>query len=230
MQRNLLDKYKNFHCDYQVSVSAPEFNGENVLSYYLSTTQLDMQPCSAQDFEVYQAMVGNADAMQLYGLGAAWTPAYTLQRLNAWQQLWATNNPYSGFKLYNKDGVFVGHAAYDYDDSAPPACAEISYIVDKRHWHHGYASEATSALVNHYSQRLISDGYLCRGETLAGSYATARPDNPASLAVLLKAGMQLQQQDLQPINTQWGQRFTFFKATDIADTRVEYAPLPSKLN
>jgi RimJ/RimL family protein N-acetyltransferase len=58
-------------------------------------------------------------------------------------------------------------------------CSEIGYTLDRRHWGHGYATEAAEALVAH----LFEDVGVTRVSGML------HPDNPASARVLERVGM-----------------------------------------
>jgi RimJ/RimL family protein N-acetyltransferase len=76
------------------------------------------------------------------------------------------------------EGAFIGMCFLNirYDDLRQ---AEIGYLLDRRNWGQGYATEAVRAVLN----------YGFRELDLHRVYATCRPANVASSRVLEKLGM-----------------------------------------
>ena len=60
--------------------------------------------------------------------------------------------------------------------------ASIGYVLNRRYWGHGYATEAAKALI----------GYLFNELGVHRVYASCDPDNHASVRVLEKVGMSLE--------------------------------------
>jgi RimJ/RimL family protein N-acetyltransferase len=215
-----------------------EHEGENELHAYIDTPRLELASTQLKDKDFYNCLCGNSTTMELYGTGNPWTPEYVTKRITEWLKLWQADIPFSSFVATLKespDGKPVGHIALDYDQDTPVNTAEISYIFDNyedKIWGQGYASEAVWAVVNPYSDEINKKPYLCRGQPYTGVYGTARPDNPRSVTVLLKSGLDIKQKDGIPISTQWGKRLTFFKEVAISanDTSLkELLPNTSQL-
>jgi len=62
-------------------------------------------------------------------------------------------------------------------------CAEIGYSLDRRHWGHGYASEAAGAVV---------DALFRASDVVTRVEGRLHPDNPASAMVLERVGMRFE--------------------------------------
>lgn len=211
-----------------------EFEGENNLNVFITTPNLELESTKSTDFNSYLKMRGNQDVIKLYGHGNIWNKPYTENRIKDWENLWQNNIPFSGFTVFPKDNNenFLGHVALDSDETTPEGAAEISYIFDNKFWGKEVSSEAVWSVVNSYSDEILKRKYFCQDKPYSGIYATARPDNPASIVVLWKSGLDILQQDGKSISTKWGERFTFFKKiTDspLAKSTAELLPNVNKL-
>lgn len=94
----------------------------------------------------------------------------------------ASTSPRRSFNLgvVLEDGELVG--ACRADVAADGAEAEIGYAFNPRHWGHGYATEAVGRLL----EFLFSETGVHR------VFATCRPENAASIAVLRRLGLRLE--------------------------------------
>ncbi len=81
----------------------------------------------------------------------------------------------TGTFLVEHDGVVVGSTGLHTYDDAPAA---TGYIIARPHWGHGYATEATRAMID-----------LARSRGLPRVEAGCHPDNAASIRVLEKIGL-----------------------------------------
>ena len=78
-----------------------------------------------------------------------------------------------------EDGCLIGVCSI-HIESPEYLNASIGYIINKPYWGKGYATEATQGMVK----------FAFNTQGLHRVWATCRPDNLASAAVLRKAGMQ----------------------------------------
>ena len=81
----------------------------------------------------------------------------------------------TGTFLVEKDGEVIGSTGLHTYDDAPAA---TGYIIARPHWGHGYATEATRAMVE-----------LARARGYPRVEAGCHPDNAASVRVLEKCGL-----------------------------------------
>jgi ribosomal-protein-alanine N-acetyltransferase len=99
----------------------------------------------------------------------ATTRAFLVMRDEEW------NKRGTGTFLVEKDGAVIGSTGLHTYDDAPAA---TGYIVARAHWGHGYATEATRAMLE-----------LARRHGYPRVEAGCHPDNAASIRVLRKLGM-----------------------------------------
>lgn len=211
-----------------------EYEGEHALNVFISTPHLELEATNPKHNNSYLQMCRKPKVMELYALGKPWDAEFTKDRIKRWENLWNDNIPFSSFAVFAKQDSenFLGHVALDYDECTPKGTAEISYIFDNKFWGRGYSSEAVWSVVNSYSEEISKKNYLCQGKPYTSVYATARPDNPASIVVLWKAGLDIQQQDGKSIKTKWGERYSFFRSfadTPLLNSTAELLPNARRL-
>lgn len=97
------------------------------------------------------------------------TRAFVVMRDEEW------NARGTGTFLVEKDGVVIGSTGLHTYDDAPAA---TGYIIARPHWGHGYATEATRAMID-----------LARSRGYPRVEAGCHPDNVASIRVLEKCGL-----------------------------------------
>jgi ribosomal-protein-alanine N-acetyltransferase len=85
--------------------------------------------------------------------------------------LWAT--------ILRQTGAFIGRCGLLPWDIEGRTEVEVAYLLDKRHWGRGLATEAARAIVDHAFATLPVDRLIC----MTG------PENTASRNVAIKAGM-----------------------------------------
>jgi len=217
MINDLLDKFfkkysQNIYNVPNVNVSF-DWEDENQKSAYITTPNLELIPSHYEDFQFYRDLTGNKENMRSCATGEPWENELSDEWLNAWAARWDKKNPFSSFTVNLKDeDIKIGHVSFGTDidkSSAPNNATEISYIFDTKFHGNGYASEAVWSVTNTYADTLYANKYLCDGYEFNGIHARVRPDNPASIVVLLKSGVDICSPD--PIDTHWGKRYNFFK-------------------
>jgi RimJ/RimL family protein N-acetyltransferase len=89
-----------------------------------------------------------------------------------------------------RTGVLIGDCAFCVCDEDPPLQAEIGYTVSTGYQGHGYATEATAALLSHLFDTL----------RLHRVFAKCDAENGASARVLLRLGMR---QEAHHLENEW---------------------------
>lgn len=138
----------------------------------------------------YSAMYGDETVMKLLGDGTTKTADYVRDRIdNTWAKRWRDGDVFSGYRVTDKvTGEFLGHITFGHGDSAGEA--EISGLGLQQFWRHGYATEASIAMIKHWAPLTVKLGYQVDGKPLSRIVATARTDNLGSVNVLeFKLGM-----------------------------------------
>ncbi|MEJ8544456.1 GNAT family N-acetyltransferase [Brevibacillus borstelensis] len=92
-------------------------------------------------------MTGNPEVMRYIGQGNVWTKEQTAERLRAWIRR-REEGLGLGLMVVAKrsDGEPIGHAGLVPQLVEEREETEIGYWVARKHWGHGYASEAALAL------------------------------------------------------------------------------------
>ena len=114
----------------------------------------------------------------------AWEYAFTREDVFSWiRRMRGYPNPEHGYRalcLRGQENIIIGQAGILPKTILGKDSLEIGYILDKRYWHRGYATEACALLLDHAFDNLGA------GEM----HALIRPMNIASLAVAERLGMQ----------------------------------------
>lgn len=164
----------------------------NGLSVTIDTERLRLHSIEATDEEVDRSAVlyGSREVMAKFATGETRSRDDVIKRIkDVWARRWHEGDPYSAFSVFKKDtGEFLGHVVLGH---SAPGISEIAYLFQRAHWGKGYGSEAVQAIVRDYALATVRAGYLLDGKPLEKIVATARPDNPASVRILQKAGMEL---------------------------------------
>jgi ribosomal-protein-alanine N-acetyltransferase len=132
------------------------------------------------DARAASAWVGDPDAVRFVPLG----PLSAAQAVDYVEQLMseAARNPRDGYTLAlveRSTGEVVGSVALGID-SRVHRRAEIGYILRRDRWGRGYATEAANLVIDFAIQQL----------GMHRVWAVCDPENPASVRVLEKCGMQ----------------------------------------
>jgi RimJ/RimL family protein N-acetyltransferase len=187
---------------------------------------------SGEEKQFLFKLLTHSELTPLYGSGKPYTHEQAEAAVELYSNRWQQNNPLSCFivSLASEPYSMIGYSAIGYSKS-DHTCGELSYLygmpdeqVPTQIWNRGYASEATWAHVNSYVPELIQSDEVnmthyfydeAKHHPLKGVMATARADNPASVSVLLKSGLDLvNQSPPQPVRGWPGDRYSFFTSTD----------------
>lgn len=143
----------------------------------LVSSRLLLRRLEESDLDALSSFMGDIEVMY------AWEYAFAREDVLAWiQRMRGYPNPEYGYRalcLRGQKDTIIGQAGILPKTIFGKECLEIGYILDRRFWHTGYATEACALLLNH------AFDHLGAGEM----YATIRPMNTASLAVAGRLGM-----------------------------------------
>lgn len=164
----------------------------NGLTVTIDTKRLHIRSVEAseEDINNYGQLFGDQDVMGKYATGETKTKEAIAVRIkDSWAKRWAQNDPYSGLAVFkNNSNEFIGHVVIGHGDD--PGQSELAYLFKKNYWNQGFGTEAVNSVVKEFAPATIKEGYFLEGKTLEKITATARPDNPASVKILEKLGMQ----------------------------------------
>ena len=143
----------------------------------LVSSRLLLRRLEESDLDALCAFMGDIEVMY------AWEYAFAREDVLAWiQRMRGYPNPEHGHRalcLKGQENTIIGQAGILPKTIFGKESLEIGYILDKRYWHRGYATEACALLLDH------AFDHLGAGEV----HALIRPMNTASLAVARRLGM-----------------------------------------
>ena len=143
----------------------------------LVSSRLVVRRLKESDLDALYAFMGNIEVMY------AWEYAFTREDVFSWiERMRSYPNPEYGYRalcLKGQENTIIGQAGILPKTILGKESLEIGYILDKRYWHMGYATEAGALLLDH------AFDHLGAGEV----HALIRPMNMSSLAVAGRLGM-----------------------------------------
>ena len=144
----------------------------------LVSSRLLLRRLEESDLDALSSFMGDIEVMY------AWEYAFTREDVFSWiRRMRGYPNPEHGYRalcLRGQENIIIGQAGILPKTILGKDSLEIGYILDKRYWHRGYATEACALLLDHAFDNLGA------GEM----HALIRPMNIASLAVAERLGMQ----------------------------------------
>lgn len=167
-------------------------NDEDHLHATIDTERLHLQSVQSNErnYNCYAALFGDPIVMSKFASGQTRSREEMVTRIDeVWTKRWEQKDPYSGFAVFEQTSdAFLGHVMLGHGDE--PGEAEVAYLFMKTHWGKGVGTEAVTAVVKDYAPATVAEGYLLDGKPLEKIRATSRQDNPASMKLLSKLGMQ----------------------------------------
>lgn len=143
----------------------------------LVSSRLFLRRLEESDLDALCSFMGDIEVMY------AWEYAFTREDVLAWiRRMRGYPNPEYGYRalcLKGQENTIIGQVGILPKTIFGKECLEIGYILDRRFWHTGYATEACALLLNH------AFDHLGAGEV----HALIRPMNMSSLAVAGRLGM-----------------------------------------
>jgi len=179
-----------YHGEAEINFFSDDQEG---LSVTIDTERCHIRSVEAkeEEYDRYAALFGSKEVMEKFAAGETKTLEEMKERVsNFWAQRWYQHNPYSGLAVFKRDtDEFLGHIVLDH--CGAPGRSELSYLFHHAYWGKGYGSESVTAVVKEYAPATVTEGYLLDKKPLDMICATVRQDNPASIRILQKVGMQL---------------------------------------
>jgi RimJ/RimL family protein N-acetyltransferase len=137
--------------------------------------------------------------MEKFATGVVRTAEFVQGRIATWESRRKSGDPFCGFAIRTREGKFVGHIVLGHGEKA--GHAELAYLIRADYWNKGYGTEAANGIVNGLAPLLKTYNFKMRKEEPESTGekrisaegiqvidATARPDNPASGAILRRLG------------------------------------------
>ncbi|QJT94759.1 GNAT family N-acetyltransferase [Wolbachia endosymbiont of Diaphorina citri] len=168
-----------------------ELDDNNKLNVRINTERLTLESVTVEDTKTYyDNLYSDKSVMNLYATGNIQSLEYVKGRVDTWVKRYEKNDVFSSLTVRkNDDDSFVGQVVADYSEKVGQS--ELSYLFAKKNWNKGYASEAVGAVVGEWVNKVVEKGYRINkkldnpeGERFTFIFATARPDNPASVKIL----------------------------------------------
>lgn len=197
----------------------------NIKGKDITVAGLIIRSTTADDVDNYYELFSDSDVMQKYATGKTVADKTVIEaRINGYVAKWKSNNPFSGFAVYEKDsGKFVGHAIAGGSDEGKGA-SEVAYLFHKDYWGRGVGSIVASALVNCYIPRVMMRNYELNHYPLNKLVATTRTEHFASQKILEKVGLAA---DKTKINYKFGAERYLYSAS-AKEIRNEHAHFYNK--
>lgn len=146
----------------------------------LNTERLKLRELSQDDFQAIHKYAGDLEAVKYTPFGPNTeeeTQEFINRALKQQREQPRTDYPL-GIVLKHEDKLIGACGIHDVTEVQ----ASIGYILNRRYWGNGYATEAAKALIDHLFNEL----------GVHRVYATCDPENHASINVLEKVGMSLE--------------------------------------
>lgn len=141
------------------------------------TTRLTLHRLTEADRPDLCEILQDADTMYAY------EHAFSDQEVDDWLNRQLARYAKDGFALWavrrKEDGAFVGQIGITMQDLGDKMVPEIGYLLKRKYWHMGYATEATLGCRD-YAFRTLGMGEI---------YSIIRENNAPSRAVAERGGM-----------------------------------------
>lgn len=152
----------------------------------IETERLLFRPYEPGDRALVVALLSDPEVMRFVGNGVLTEEAAERAFERTFTHVYEPN-AFDVWGVFEKEGgAFAGHAEIKprRDEFARPGDYEIIYVLTRAHWGRGYATEIARRLVE----------YGLRELKLGRVVATVDPPNAASIRVLEKVGMRLEEE------------------------------------
>lgn len=159
-------------------------DGVEICSYEYSlvvteTDRLIIRKLTRGDLEALYAIMSKPEVMY------AWEHGFTKTEVRQWINRQLSRYKKDGFGYFavisKESGKLIGQAGLMRSEFNGTPVVELGYILDNLYWHHGYATEASEALLEYGFQQKHLDSIYC----------SIRPMNGSSIRVAERLGMKL---------------------------------------
>jgi len=169
----------------------------STISFYLSEKEglyveikikdLLLRSIKESDIPNYVALFGNREIVSKHMRGEPRSPKEVEKWVkDNWIKRWQNNDPYSAFAIFI-GGEFAGSAILGHGSG--PGEAQVTGFGWPKYRGRKYGKQAAIALINDYALATVKEGYLLEGKPLQTIRATARLDNPVTIAICEKLNM-----------------------------------------
>lgn len=172
------------------------------LQVRLETRDLELRSVREEDKLHYSALYSHPETMRMFVDNEEFIAKNGVEkwqerqmtnvakRIDTWIQRWKDGIPFSAFAIYH-NGEFVGHIVAGMGDKGGES--EIAYIIHKRHWNQGFATQAVEMVVQKWLPYLRQQGKKTEGDdgesqVVSVIVATSRKDNEWSNQILRNNG------------------------------------------
>lgn len=149
-----------------------------IVNKEITTKRLKLRHFRKEDIETYAEIMGNNEIAKWFPKGVGYTNKEAKKSLDNIISHWKKY----GFGLWaitkKEKPVLIGRCGLNY--ILETSEVEIDFVLARRYWKKGYATEAAKAAL-HYGFKILS---------LDRIIALTKPENSASLRVIKKIGMQ----------------------------------------
>jgi ribosomal-protein-alanine N-acetyltransferase len=142
----------------------------------LSTLRLCFRPCSLEDLDDFAALNSDPEVRTFFP-GGVQTRAQAEARLREFMAYDESHGLPCFVLTERSSGQFVGRAGFGLTDAGE---VEVGYLLHKKFWGQGYASEALIALMAYAKRHITADWIM----------AFTPIEHTASIRVMHKCGMQ----------------------------------------
>lgn len=143
----------------------------------IKTDRLSFRRITKNDFAVLKEMLSDIDVMY------AWEHAFSDDEIYAWINKRISHYNKFGYDYFiavsNLTGKVIGQIGLVHETVNDEHCIALGYILNKKFWHNGFATEAANAMLQ-YAFSVIKAPKVI---------ATIRPENIASINVANRLGM-----------------------------------------
>ena len=140
----------------------------------LETERLWLRPLRESDADDYAAL--NADPEVMLHIGEPWDPERSWRHLTFLLGHWLLRGTGSWAVEHKETGAFVGMVGFSSPEGWPGF--ELAWILARRYWGNGYATEAARAAMDHAFTAWTKDRII----------SLIAPDNHASIRVAERIG------------------------------------------
>lgn len=145
----------------------------------IETARLRLRRYTLDDLDAVSVFFSDADVMRYLGTGEAITREASKPHLiNLIERYWEEHRFGRWALVYKDRGEVIGHCGFRMLESK----AELVYLLAKRYWGMGLATEAAKACLRYAFEELQLEQII----------AATRPENVASRRVLERIGMRLE--------------------------------------
>lgn len=147
------------------------------MSELMKTARLNFRRITKDDFNVLKKMLGDSEVMY------AWEHGFSDEEVYAWIDKRLSHYDKFGYDYFivesNRTCEVIGQIGLLDEIIGGEHCLGLGYILDKKFWHNGFATEGAKAMLEYAFSVLKAKKVV----------ATIRPENISSIGVAERLGM-----------------------------------------